>query len=67
MAVASGIVAYAYDMARRDGETDPARLYTVVRGRFAKKRGLPHGLIDDPEFDTWLRLRAAGLGDERGR
>jgi hypothetical protein len=59
----NGIVAYAYDMARRDGETDPARLYTVFRGRFAKKRGLPQDLIDDPEFDAWLRLRAAELGD----
>jgi hypothetical protein len=59
----NGIVAYAYDTAQREGETDPARLYTVFRGRFAKKRGLPHGLIEDPEFDAWLRLRAAELGD----
>jgi hypothetical protein len=63
----NGTVAYAYDMARRDGETDPARLYTVFRGRFSKKRGLPHGLIDDPDFDAWLRLRAAELGDQPGR
>jgi hypothetical protein len=63
----NGVVAYAYDMAQRAGETDPARLYTVFRGRFAKKRGLPHGLIDDPDFDAWLRLRAAELGDQPGR
>jgi hypothetical protein len=63
----NGTVAYAYDMARRDGEADPARLYTVFRGRFAKKRGLPRGLIDDPEFDAWLRLRAAELGDQPRR
>jgi len=60
----NGTVAYAYDMARRDGETDPARLYTVFRGRFSKKRGLPQGLIEDAEFDNWLRLRAAELGDQ---
>lgn len=63
----NGVVAYAYDMAQRAGETDPARLYTVFRGRFAKKRGLPHGLIDDPDFDAWLRLRAAELGDQPGQ
>ena len=63
----NGIVGFAYDTARREGETNAAHLYAVLRGRFAKKRGFPAGLLEDPEFDAWLRLRAAELGNQPGR
>ncbi len=58
----NGILGYAADQARRAGENDPAQLYAVFQGRFAKSRKLPEGLIADPEFDVWLRLRASELG-----
>lgn len=59
----NGIVGFAYDTARREGETNAAHLYAVLRGRYAKKRGFPASLLEDPEFDAWLQLRAAELGD----
>ena len=63
----NGIVGFAYGTARREGETNAAHLYAVLRGRFAKKRGFPADLLEDPEFDAWLRLRATELGDQPGR
>lgn len=63
----NGIVGFAYGTARREGETNAAHLYAVLRGRFAKKRGFPASLLEDPEFDAWLQLRAAELGDQPGR
>lgn len=54
-----GILGFAYDgVVREGGETDAAALYPIFKGRFAKERGFPPGLIEDPEFDIWLRLRA---------
>ena len=58
-----GILGFANGAARDRGETDPASLYPYFKGRFAKDRGLPDGLTEDPEFDLWLRLRANELGD----
>jgi hypothetical protein len=56
-----GVVGYANGIAQRAGEGDAARLYSRLKGRFARERGLPAGLIEDPAFDNWLRLRAAEL------
>lgn len=57
-----GILGYANGVAQKEKETDAARLYSIFKGRFAKERGLPPDLTEDPEFDVWLRLRAAELG-----
>lgn len=58
-----GILGFAYGMAKKAEETNRAALYSCFKGRFAKERGLPAGFLNDPEFDTWLRLRAVELGD----
>jgi hypothetical protein len=58
-----GILGYAHGVAKQERNTDAATLYPTFKGRFAKERGFPPSLIEDPEFDVWLRLRASELGD----
>ena len=59
----SGVIGYANSLARKQGETDSRSLYALFKSRFAKARNLPSGFLEDPDFDTWLKLRASELGD----
>jgi IrrE N-terminal-like domain len=58
-----GIVGYAYGMEKKKGDLGAAHLLSVFRGRFARERGLPPGLLEDSDFELWLKLRAAELSD----
>jgi hypothetical protein len=58
-----GIVGAANGVAKRDGVRDRGALYAFFRSRFAKDRGIPDALLDDPDFDIWLRKRAEDLGE----
>jgi hypothetical protein len=57
----SGIIGAAKSVAIREGATTTAELYARFRLPFAKPRALPDSLLDDPDFDRWLRRRADEL------
>jgi hypothetical protein len=59
----SGIIGYANSVAKREGVHSSASLYAFFRSRFAAKRPLADDLVDDPDFNVWLRKRAEELGD----
>lgn len=59
----SGVIGYANSVARKRGIHSKANLYAFFRSRFASERSLPDGLLDDPDFDAWLRKRAEELGE----
>ena len=49
---------------QRGGHASPDQVYLRLRRAFAKKRkDVPDGLLDDPEFDLWLRKRAHEIAD----
>lgn len=58
-----GIIGVANDRAKREGVTDAAGLYARFRSRFVKDRKLPKKMLEDPDFDSWLRMRASELED----
>lgn len=60
----AGIIGAANSSARREGVTSRAELYARFASRFAKNRELPYSLLHDEDFETWLRKRAAELGNE---
>jgi hypothetical protein len=60
----SGVIGAANGEARREGETASDALYLRFRSRFARARALPEALLDDPDFDLWIRKRADELGDD---
>lgn len=57
----SGVIGAANGDARRQGDTSAGSLHARFRGRFAKTRNLPAALLEDADFETWLRKRAADL------
>jgi hypothetical protein len=57
----SSVVGAAYGNAFREGDTAAEALLVRFRGRFAKERGLPDGLLHDDDFELWLRKRALEL------
>jgi hypothetical protein len=59
----SGIIGYANSVAKREGITSPGPLYAFFRSRFSAERQFVDELLEDPEFDAWLRKRAEELGD----
>lgn len=59
-----GVVGAENDVARREGVTEPTALYGRFRARFAKRRDYPEGILEDPDFDRWLRKRAVELGHQ---
>lgn len=58
-----GIIGVANDRAKREGVTDAAGLYARFKSRFVKDRKLPSEMLEDPDFDIWLRMRASELED----
>jgi hypothetical protein len=58
-----GIIGAANGAARREGVHDRGSLYAFFRSRFAKERSIPDEMLDDRDFDVWLRKRAEELGD----
>lgn len=58
-----GIIGVANDRAKREGITNAAQLYARFKSRFATDRDLPNKLLEDPDFDTWLKMRASELED----
>lgn len=61
----AGVIGYANSRAKKRGETDSRSLYALFKSRFAKARDLPSGFLEDPDFDKWLKLRAAEIGDSQ--
>jgi hypothetical protein len=57
----SGVIGAANGDARRQGDTAVGSLHARFRGRFAKSRNVPPSMLADPEFELWLRKRAAEL------
>jgi uncharacterized protein DUF955 len=58
-----GIIGVANDRAKREGVTDAAGLYARFKSRFVQDRKLPSEMLEDPDFDNWLRMRASELED----
>lgn len=58
-----GIIGGANDRAEREGVSDAAGLYARFKSRFVKDRKLPDEMLDDPDFDSWPRMRASELED----
>jgi IrrE N-terminal-like domain len=59
-----GAIGYAFGLARKEGETSNSQLRARFRGRFARTReNFPPGLLADPDFDRWISMRAAELGN----
>ncbi len=63
----SSVVGAAYGNARQERDTTPEALLVRFRGRFAKERGLPDGLLRDDDFELWLRKRALELSARSGQ
>lgn len=57
----SSVIGAANSEAGREGRTSPEALHARFRSRFAVPRSLPSGLLQDPEFATWLERRACEL------
>lgn len=57
----AGIIGAANSVARRENDTARKSLYLRFRARFAKERDLPDAMLDDPQFDCWIRKRADEL------
>jgi hypothetical protein len=49
-------------IAMHEGRSRPDQLYGLFASRFAKDRRLPESLIEDEDFERWLRRRAEELG-----
>jgi hypothetical protein len=57
-----GVIGAANSIAMHEGRSRPDQLYGLFASRFAKDRRLPGSLIEDEDFERWLRRRAEELG-----
>jgi hypothetical protein len=57
----AGVIGSANGDAVRAGATSAGELVVRFRGRFAKQRDLPDPLLEDQEFELWIRKRASEL------
>lgn len=57
----AGIIGSANSRAGFEGRTARDELYVRFRSRFAPQRDIPESMLDDPDFELWLRKRADEL------